>query len=268
MPRTTRSTAGVLPFSYELAGNDSDWVHQYYDKMFLNPRLLNLEGVPREHSLYAPTNARLTWIFPTSARFMTKPQALFMPEVAEVTDLDDPDTSMASIEAQDADLSIDSMGGTVVSHQRNVFFGKGRKEIDFIVTKVMHNFQQVILVVVELKRDNLRIVDATQQIEEYFSYIGNRNNASQYRKYVLRGLLILGSTCIRIEGRYMKDSRRMQCVYIDGYQLGKPEIPRYLLTCVSDSVEVNEWLLNSAKEWETVRSVPNATFIPYPQFAT
>lgn len=55
--------------------------------------------------------------------------------------LDEADTSLSSIEAQDADVSIDSMGGAAISQQRDIYGGKDRKEVDFVITKVLDDYR-------------------------------------------------------------------------------------------------------------------------------
>lgn len=148
-----------------------------------------------------------------------------MPEISEDIDLDEADTSLASIEAQDADVSIDSMGGAAISQQRDIYGGKDRKEVDFVITKVLDDYRQIVLLVVELKRDNVVLGDAIAQIEGYFYRAAKRNNASQFKNRSLLGLLILGAFCVRMEGRYMCDTGTISFVYIDGYVPNSPHIP-------------------------------------------
>ncbi|KAF9059937.1 hypothetical protein BDP27DRAFT_1370985 [Rhodocollybia butyracea] len=132
--------AALTPLPFDLSKNDEDWCHLDFQRIlngYNDPnRPLNLARASREHSLYGPTTTRMAWIYPPSHRFMLKPQALLMPEVTPETG-DDADTSISSIEAQDGDKSIDSMGGIVVSQGRDVFLRRNRHEIDLLLTKVL-----------------------------------------------------------------------------------------------------------------------------------
>lgn len=61
-----------------------------------------------------------------------------MPEVF-VDDIDAEDTATASTEAVDGDISRDSMGASVVSHFRDVFIKRGRREVDLVVAKKLRS---------------------------------------------------------------------------------------------------------------------------------
>lgn len=188
---------------------------------------------------------------------MIKPQALIMPEVLDDDeDENAADTSFTSTDAQDGDVSIDSMGGHAISQQRDVFQGKDRKEIDFLITKVMRDLTQVILVIIELKRDDTTLKDAIGQVEEYFVRSLRRNHASLYKGHTLRALLVLGADSLRMEGRRHNQRGIFEMVFIDGYLPGRPHTRDNIQTVPTDCSIVNEWLLDCAKEWENTLAIP------------
>ncbi|KAF5381216.1 hypothetical protein D9757_007901 [Collybiopsis confluens] len=254
MARIARSQRLVLPEPFSIEQNN-DWIHQ----IILNAcrgRYLNVQGAQREHSLYGPMNTRMGWIFPAVKLFMTKPQCLLMPEVDVSDGSSEADSSNASIDAVDQDFSFDSMGGEVVSQKRDVFVQRGRKEVDFLVTKVMAHadLDQVVLVIIELKRDEFSLATAFAQISGYFLQVFARRNASDFKGQVLRGLLVLGRTCIRIEGKLAEGSSVAEMHLPDGYEGGSSDNDP--CTQETDSPIVNRWLQDCARTWETVHSVP------------
>lgn len=71
-------------------------------------------------------------IFPLSARFMIKPQALIMPEVLDDDEDENANTSFTYTDAQDGDVSIDSMGMHALSPNSGMFFkGRTKKKSTF-----------------------------------------------------------------------------------------------------------------------------------------
>jgi hypothetical protein len=184
---------------------------------------------------------------------MGKPQALFMPEASLPDDLSAPADANTSIEAYDGDVSIDSNGGYIVSQGRDVRIHRNRQEVDEVVVKCIRKdtddlYQQYILLIVELKRDDLTLREAIDQIQGYLGRALFRNNATNARRpKTLLGLLILGEKSIRLEVR--PGSQTGLGTFIDG--TGDDGIPN----CVgTDSEEVHTWLINQANEWAHIET--------------
>jgi len=205
---------------------------------FDHQRLLNVSGVQREHSLYGPQATRLAWIYPPFHHFLVKPQALLMPEVF-VDDQNAPDTSATSTDAVDGDVSNDSIGGRVVSQWRDIFFTRGRREVDIVVAKKLNDGPQLPLLVVEIKRDTLAKQSAMDQIEDYLDRILSRCAALGYDIPVY-GLLVCGPLSIRIISRWLNPEQGALHTYVDTNARG---IVEYVDT---DSKVVNEWLLQQS----------------------
>jgi hypothetical protein len=174
---------------------------------------------------------------------MLKPQALLMPEVTPETG-DDADTSISSIEAQDGDKYIDSMGGIVVSQGRDVFLRRNRHEIDLLLTKVLPGSLHVSLLIVELKRDDEGYEAAFDQILGYWNRILHRQNATDY-SLKLCALLILGAESIRLES--IDDGNGG----VDYHCLDGIDEDGQLKRVGTDSKQVNKWLVNQSKLWNT-----------------
>ncbi len=165
-----------------------------------------------------------------------------MPDVFRDDD-DTSDRSFTSIEAVDGDTSIDSLGGEVISQWRDVFIQRGRREVDIVVTKKLHDDDpQIALLVVELKRDDLEIDHAIEQIRDYMIRILRRSNATDSRR-PLHGLLVLGKKSIRLSTeRGPDDDHRI--IFPDGKEAdgGQTQIE-------TDSVIINRWLVEQANVW-------------------
>jgi hypothetical protein len=179
---------------------------------------------------------------------MGKPQALFMPEASLPDDLSAPADANTSIEAYDGDVSIDSNGGYIVSQGRDVRMQRNRQEVDEIVVKCLKKdtdktYQQYILLIVELKRDDLTLDDAIHQIQGYIGRALMRNNTTNARcPKTLHALLILGEHSIRLEVEPSNETGLG--TFVDG--LDDDGFPVRVAT---DSEEVNQWLINQANEW-------------------
>ncbi len=119
-----------------------------------------------------------------------------MPEVF-IDDNTAADTSSTSVEATDGDASYDSMGGLVVSHWRDVFAMRGRREIDLVVTKKIVGGPQIPLLVVEIKRDDLDLRSAMTQIEDYLTRVVARCVVLNIR-IPIYGLLVVGVHSLRL----------------------------------------------------------------------
>ncbi len=155
----------------------------------------------------------------------------------------DADTSFTSSEAVDGDTSIDSLGGLVVSQWRDVFVRRGRREIDFVVTKKpRYGGPQIALLIVELKRDGIELADALDQIQDYMKRILRRSNATG-RFLPVYGLLVLGTVSIRIISEFREDLGQIVTDYLDVDNRSNP------VPLDTDSVEINRWLVRQARTW-------------------
>lgn len=138
------------------------------------------QAVRYESSYYGPINSWLGCYFTVPAGFMIKPQAKIRPP------------------AVDSDLgrvSIDSYGGQVVARAVG---GRelGLLEPDFIVVRASEKTSDDIMVlIIEVKRNNVSIQKATEQITDYMEAFAakiRQDTSHPLVKGTLRGLLIVG----------------------------------------------------------------------------
>ena len=149
------------------------------------------------------------------------------------------DTSATSTEAVDGDVSRDSMGGDVVSQWRDVFIRRDRREVDLVVTKKIPNGPQVPLLVVELKRDNLRLASALTQIEDYMKRMVIRRVAQNHLQMPVLGLLVLGALSVRMVTDWDSKTNRVRHTFWDRDDEG-------IIYVDTDSEMVNKWLLDQS----------------------
>ena len=188
----------------------------------------------------------MAWLYPPSHRFLHKPQAILWPEVTPDTG-SDADTSIASIEAIDGDVSYDSTSGDIASYHRDVFLQRGRQEIDLVVNKVLKNEEQVTLLIIELKRDNETIADALRQIGTYVKRISLNRNSAIDANLDLHALLILGKASIRFECRPGTEGVIMHC---PDSKVDEAPIP-----IKTDSQTINKWCSDQAVAWALKDSI-------------